>query len=154
MFRVLCDSTSTRKDRVLSFCVDLSPNVSKFPIDDVVCSLVVISLNGRSRLSNAVVVVFPRLRAKIGNAGTQVSRRGFASTVVVEISVSLIFPNFVFLYTLQAMIFVRTMLGVAHIERMGMGTDVSNIITTVTRFDIKLILCASKRVVKETWTKD
>ena len=74
--------------------------------------------------------------------------------MVVEISVSLIFPNFVFLYTLQAMIFVRTMLGVAHIERMGMGTDVSNIITTVIRFDIKLILCASKRVVKETWTKD
>ncbi len=47
----------------------------------------------------------------------------------------LIIPNFVFLYTLQAIIFVRTMLGVAHIERIGMGTDVSNIITTVTRFD-------------------
>lgn len=127
----------------------MSLDISKFPRDDVVCSLVEISLNGRSRLSNAVVAFFPRLRAKIGNAGTRVSRRGFASSVVVDTSVSLIFPNFVFLYTLQAIMLVRTMLGVAHIERIGMGTDVSNTMITVTRFDIRLILRISKQVVEE-----
>jgi hypothetical protein len=60
--------------------------------------------------------------------------------VVVETSDSLMSPNFVFLYTRQAIILVRTMLGVAHMDRMGIGTDVSKTMITVTTLDIRLIL--------------
>ncbi len=44
------------------------------------------------------------------------------------------------LYTRHAMMFVSTRFGVAHIDRKGIGTDVSNTMITVTKLEIKVIL--------------
>ncbi len=59
---------------------------------------------------------------------------------VVETSTSRKIPALVRLYTRHAMMFVSTRFGVAHIDRKGIGTDVSNTMITVTKLEIKVIL--------------
>ena len=66
--------------------------------------------------------------------------RFFSDKTVVDISASRKKPAFVRLYTRHAMMLVSTIFGVAHIERMGIGTDVSNVMITVTKLDIRVIL--------------
>ena len=66
--------------------------------------------------------------------------RFFSDARLVEASTSLKSPTLVFLYTLQAMIFVSTRFGVAHIARRGIGTAVSYTMITVTRFEANVIL--------------
>lgn len=72
--------------------------------------------------------------------GVFVGLRFLLNIVVVDNSTSLKRPALVRLYTRHAMMLVITILGVAHIERNGTGTLVSNTIITVTMLETRVIL--------------
>lgn len=94
------------------------------------------------------VVVIALRWAKTGNGGSLLSVSALF-ILAVESSSSLKSPNFVFLYTRQAMMLSRAMLGVANMDRIGTGTWVLKTIMSVSRFDIKLILCVFEYAERE-----